>query len=877
MKFKDDFSYDVILQLEHLAKGLGIKEKHNPDLMELKVAEKLGISSKPSINFRDWIIFNAREQTFEIVYGIRVEDLRRLISIDSNAPRERRRLAHAHIINAFSMCDAQGTSARTIDLQNFHGFFTAEFYPRRFALKDSIYFQRLDVLAALIAHVLQRYQTCLPPVKYCEFSHSVNDLCRPWVFDVLRSFTDSDTKTPNIVPGEIVKATKASSSFRQVVCGGKFSYLHAACKEPSVPQVTYKFLAGFNRQQVKSKYFKEQEEAIRLLSDSPQRAILLMRREIINSLNMTKRNPRATSQQEENLNLADFLKQLDKLKENAPKMPSFYDWVVGLDLFGDELGYPYCPFVARPFIEYIKNQGRLHNRRFGLRIHGGENVIFASCNSPAYRLFIAHMYIVFLCLRFLQHELKYGIRIGHGIAFEHILAENGAKSKYRKSSVLLAEMKHHAKSLFKTIAFEVNITSNEYLLGQPLRQGNYMQPLRLDSLFRFGIPMILATDDDGIWPIDQCLSVHPGHHSLVAEYCRAISSGLITTENDLQAIFKATETFRFWKKGRKVIMPSANDDDFPDDDTDANTIIIHPIIIKRIQDRYGEKQRRTRSYQPRFKIDSRNDLSIIELENENDALERVAFICVCANYDETVPDKEAKVNKIREEYRQLFSDDQCFDFIHKNWRSIRSEFMVADGDNDFPTPNNRVFITDSPLHCGKTMEKVAIHAFGPNMSNNEKLEELESFIKIYSDDCKLITLSIYTNNDKNKYNYKKSSHDLFKIRINPGPSKRDKTKENFLYALCEHASAATAALHCIIKHVANVSSRRTRKSDTNYNILDVFDSDMDAYDDFCNKPQINTDNKKNALYRIIENNFKEKNTDLITRLDKHRRVSHLIC
>jgi hypothetical protein len=89
---------------------------------------------------------------------------------------------------------------------------------------------------------------------------------------------------------------------------------------------------------------------------------------------------------------------------------------------------------------------------------------------------------------------------------------------HRKSTVILAEMRHYAKRLFKTITFEVNITSNEYLLEDMLRQGDLAQTLRLDALFSLGVPIILATDDDGIWPIDRCSFVHPGCSILSSDF-----------------------------------------------------------------------------------------------------------------------------------------------------------------------------------------------------------------------------------------------------------------------------------------------------------------------------------------------------------------------
>jgi hypothetical protein len=147
------------------------------------------------MKFQHWIVFNARKQKFEIVYGMQVEQLRKLIYIDPNKPSEAAKLARAHLINAFSMCDAEGNRPRPIDFHSFHGFFTPEFYPRRFAVKDSIYSQRLDVLAALIEHIMERYRTCLPPVKYFELSVSANDLSKQWIFDILRSVRLYTTKS----------------------------------------------------------------------------------------------------------------------------------------------------------------------------------------------------------------------------------------------------------------------------------------------------------------------------------------------------------------------------------------------------------------------------------------------------------------------------------------------------------------------------------------------------------------------------------------------------------------------------------------------------------------------------------------------------------
>ncbi len=860
--FKNDFSYDVVLKLGDLHKGFGTKDRKNHDLTQIAVAEKLGIySSRPLVKFRDWIIFNAREQKFEIVYGIRVEDLRQLIYIDPNATNEAQRLARAHIINAFSMCDAEGTPARHVDLQGFHGNFTPQFYPRRFALKDSIYHQRLDVLAALIIHIIERYQSCLPPVKYCEFSVSVNDLSRAWMFDVLRSFSFRKGFALGDQLDNIVQAEMDYSSFSQIVCNKHFYYLRVVYEpdknEPNKLhfkyEVDYKFLAGFSREKVKSKHFKDkdQDEALRLLTDSPQDAMLLMAYEITDSSKL-KNEQLATRE-----TFAPFVDDLSKLKKDIKKKPSFYKWLVGLDLFADELGYPYCPFVACPFIKYVQRR-RKYNKRFGLRIHGGENVIFADNDSAAYRLFIAHMYIVFISLQFLQRKLEYGIRIGHGIAFERIFARSMSRSRHRKSAVLLAVMEYMAPSLFKNIAFEINITSNEYLLGHTLRQADFAHTHRLNALFDANIHVILATDDDGIWPIDHCSCVHPGHQSLAAEYCRAISSSLISEEGQLESILESAKNFNFWDpeldrddlapddsrggsrnfrrglrlrkikpKGGAAALPLNDDDDDdkndkPDPDNNMiNPIIVHPSIIKRIDERYADPNVTSNEFRTRWKQLSESEPEV--LKGPNEAMERVAFICVCGNSKDDTDKKS-----IRTEYEQLFGSCRHFDFIYENWKKIRDEFMSFDGYNNSSIASHRVIIEKSSCRPSTKRREVEvkIHAFGPNMINNENVKELEYFKEFYKNYTNKISLFIYTNNDKNKYHYQETSESLV-IEVNPNPSKRETQRENFLYALCEHASAATAALHCITDHVAHCMDRsKHNTNDYDDNVLHVFDSDM---------------------------------------------------
>jgi hypothetical protein len=84
------------------------------------------------------------------------------------------------------------------------------------------------------------------------------------------------------------------------------------------------------------------------------------------------------------------------------------------------------------------------------------------------------------------------------------------------------------------------------------------------------------------------------------------------------------------------------------------------------------------------------------------------------------------------------------------------------------------------------------------------------------------------NKNKYKYTYKKIDN-RFKLQVNPEPAKRNDfqvtpelsmhngDKQNFLYALCPHASAATAALHIISAELFNTSVHPSSSSSSSVN------------------------------------------------------------
>jgi len=511
LSFARDFTFEVILKLQDLFKAFGIPEGHPESVRQAVLEERLMIGSASPI--RRFIIWNARNQQLQHCHGLRVSDLCRLMQQHPEV--------EGHVRNGFSMCSNDGSAATVSDFHSFRGSFTPEFYPRRFALKDSLYEQRLDVLAILLSHVLDRYGSCRPPVDYVEFSVGVGDVCRTWVFDVLRCFGSDGT-----------------SSFRNREWLAKRLI-------PKV-SVSYKFLAGFGRHNVELEprgncCLSDAERSNRFLLERPQRAISNMLREIHASKNGAPTEI-----------FKKFEADLRKVERVWNGSEFSHDWLVGFDLFGDELGFPYCPFVTSRFLKFVQ-VARLRNPRFGLRIHCAENVPLIRPSEPGFRMFMAHMYIVFRGLEYLVSCLGgRSIRIGHGVAFSWFLQPSRDQDVERKSSVLAEEIRALAPIALSGVIFEVNPTSNLYLLPEALRSHQFAL-FKERQLFP---RTTLATDDDGVWPIDHCRLHHHGHHSLAAEYCDAISKFSLTPEQ-VRSMIRAGVGGRFYDSA--VGLGDAND------------------------------------------------------------------------------------------------------------------------------------------------------------------------------------------------------------------------------------------------------------------------------------------------------------------------------
>eukprot|EP00039_Didymoeca_costata_P021321 m.344190 g.344190 ORF g.344190 m.344190 type:complete len:1320 (-) comp23997_c0_seq1:26-3985(-) len=515
-----NFSYDLVLRTEHLAKALGIEWSANRSgYIEQMIEEKLGYRYHAESPFGYYIIFDVREQEFQVVHGILNGNFQN--HLEKKESHEHK-IVMANLRNCFSMLQVDGSACPSESMQYFHGMFTPEFYPRRFVLKDSIYSQRLDLLIYLLRHTLLRYTRCRPAVDYVEYSVGVGDISRPWILDALASLCGPDDSLSTF-RREIMKLDDNTQKWLQ--------WFSSWVKGKKFKSIDYKFLAAFDRSKVchpGTKTPMTQREATELLIDN-ETAISRMLCECVAGLVNTVPD-------DETRIFKVFEDKLDKmLRENRESQKfteTFQKMVVGFDLVGDEYGFPYNPFVTTKFASNIKKL-REHNRKFGVRVHCAENVPHARDTHPDYHVFANHMFIVALGLMCMKGLGPENIRIGHGVAFVRMLKTDpqDVKKDVKRASYTkvvyvqkvfksLCDKEHeieHGIGPKKVITLEINPTSNEYLLKSHADTApNYYIPKTYD--------VVISTDDDGIWPINRCKKSHPGHSSVSAELCNLLSN-----------------------------------------------------------------------------------------------------------------------------------------------------------------------------------------------------------------------------------------------------------------------------------------------------------------------------------------------------------------
>lgn len=234
---------------------------------------------------------------------------------------------------------------------------------------------------------------------------------------------------------------------------------------------------------------------------------------------------------------------------------SLRECVAGVDWVADEFGFPFCAFAHSNVLKQIQ-ECRKVNPNFGVRIHAGEGLIRFSTvvhddrDTPVGRLFRFHLFVLMASIRKIHEILakqdlgnnsewngNCNIRIGHGIAF---LFEEQRGTLLNNELIKFREFLREQE-----IVCELSPTSNHMLIPGTFNNCSAVTNDRsLESFLKKKLPVVLCTDDDGIWAIKKCASHH--HHISVAhEFCEAIERKEIKFKDQLEKLISDGRKFAF--------------------------------------------------------------------------------------------------------------------------------------------------------------------------------------------------------------------------------------------------------------------------------------------------------------------------------------------
>jgi hypothetical protein len=358
--------------------------------------------------------------------------------------------------------------------------------------------------------------------------------------------------------------------------------------------------------------------------------------------------------------------------------------------------------------------------------------------------------------------------------------------------------------------------------------------------------MILSTDGDGVWPIDHCPSKHPGHHSLAAEYCRAISSSLIKDSQQLYKMLQNTQRFRFYSEFSGIILPQSqhrgvgNTDNteeqteykiaveeqdgqktsdsqskkngLPDGDTNVSPVVFHPDLIKTVLRMYYDRHLTTRKFYTDFEhLYKENEINGFCIPDDEkrwkircNTLAPIAFV---AHYNlRDVPSDQ----NLSDEYKQLFGEEPDLKLLCEAWEMV-NRFMVpteADKNPCVEHTKNNIRTTFLSLSSHEHQLDSLSQYFNNNSATAECIRvfvrqvaqsALENIPDEESTDTSVnqTEVEVFTTIQKDEYIGAKRR----RFNVNKHATKRTDVRgldeQHALYVICGHASAATAYLHYI--------------------------------------------------------------------------------
>ena len=534
----------------------------------------------------DYIVFNARSREFQLKkYAITNSTLVKIIKSKLVGDS-----AMAAVRNGFSMLSRDGKIPSEPDLVAYRGNFTPEFYPGRFKMKDCIYEQRMEVLSILINHVVSRYNNA--GIHYVEFSLGVKDLLNSDIWKHIADGVYSSSKQSANKEDKTPKGKKRKRGGNEIqqnpaseIDHGHTSNLDSSAEEDEESDgltvadgvdvvrndngeansklkefkvkpikscakwtedfgfynhkprdFQIKFLAAFNRSPINV-------GGIQISNRDDAIAFLLKNNGIdakkLDSMDETIEEafPHIFGANKPFQKLQRMFSKVDKMQ--AALLSRWLKNVVGFDWVGDEYGFPYCALKHSGILNFVKQMRNLKTEsRFGIRIHAGESLPLPNRDTSAEdsavcQAFETHISILNSSMTTIYEGINgLHFRIGHGVAFLQ-----GNSDAARESRAFLKE---------KKIVCELNMTSNQFLLHSGTYNNDHNDlNLAIREFRNEEIPVVICTDDDGIWPIRKC-KLHYQHISVSGEFCKAIGNDCFENSEQVEDLIKAAKSAAFY-------------------------------------------------------------------------------------------------------------------------------------------------------------------------------------------------------------------------------------------------------------------------------------------------------------------------------------------